>query len=81
MKRKMKISTKISILFSALALGVGILFYFLLPNLLNYPPDTINTEFDKEVSKLYYIYQYAIAVIGIIVIFNIYFKISLHKLD
>ena len=81
MKKEMKISTKISIYFSLITLFVGIIFYFLLPNLLNYPPDTINTQFDKEVSKLYYIYQYAIAVAGIILIFIIFFKISLKKID
>lgn len=81
MKKNMKISTKLSIQFSLLTLCVGVLFYFLLPSLLNYPPDTINTEFDKEVSKLYYIYQYAIAVVAIIIIFNLFFKFSLRKLD
>lgn len=81
MKKQMKISTKLSILFTILTLAVAILFYFLLPSLLNYPPDTINTEFDKEVSKLYYIFQYTIAIAVIIVFFNIYFKISLRGLD
>jgi signal transduction histidine kinase len=81
MKKVKKISTKISIYFALITLFVGVIFYFLLPNLLNYPPDTINSQFDKEVSKLYYIYQYAIAVIGIITIFIIFFKISLKKID
>lgn len=81
MKKTMNISTKISISFSIITIIVGILFYFLLPSLLNYPPDTINTEFDKEVSKLYYIFQYAIAIFGIILLFIIYFKISLRNID
>lgn len=81
MKKNMKTSTKISLLFSIITLFVAIIFYFLLPNLLNYPPDTINTQFDKEVSKLYYIYQYAIAIVSIILIFIIFFKISLRKID
>ncbi len=81
MKKNIKISTKISVLFSIITVIVSILFYFLLPNLLNYPPDTINTPFDKEVSKLYYIYQYAIAIGAILLIFIVFFKISLRKLD
>ena len=82
MKNKRKsISNKISLAFAIIILAVGIVFYFLLPELLNYPPDTINTQFDKEVSKLYYIYQYMIAVGMIISIFTIYFKLSLRKLD
>ena len=81
MKKNKSISNKISISFSIITLIVGIIFYFLLPNLLNYPPDTINTEFDKEVSKLYYIYQYLIALTSIILLAILYFKLSLKKLD
>ena len=81
MKNKFKISTRISVSFSIITMAVSILFYFLLPSLLNYPPDTINTEFDKDVSMLYYVFQYAIAVFAIILLFIVYFKISLRKID
>lgn len=81
MKKCKSISTKISISFSVVTLIVGVVFYFLLPNLLNYPPDTINTQFDKEVSKLYYIFQYLIALSVIILMATVLFKISLKKLD
>lgn len=81
MKKVMKVSTKISLYFSTLIILIGIIFYFLLPSLLNYPPDTINTQFDKEVSKLYYVFQYAIAIFAILLLFIIYFKFSLRKLD
>ena len=57
-KRKLNISTKISIAFTIIIVFFAMIFYFLLPTLLNYPPNTINTQFDKEVSKLYYIFQY-----------------------
>lgn len=79
--KKFSISTKIAFSFSLITVLVGIVFYFLLPTLLNYPPNTINTSFDKEVSKLYYIYQYFIAISGIIILFIIYFKFSLKKID
>ena len=79
--KNLSVSNKMSISFSIIALIVAILFYFLLPSLLNYPPDTINTQFDKEVSKLYYIYQYMIAVVAILLLFIVYFKISLRKID
>ena len=81
MKKQKNISSKISISFSIITMIVAVVFYFLLPSLLNYPPDAINTQFDKEVSKLYYIYQYMIAVAVIILLFIIYFKISLRKID
>ena len=75
------ISTQMSLAFTLITIIVAILFYFLLPTLLNYPPNTINTTFDKEVSKLYYCYQYLIAITGIILLFIAYFKISLRKID
>ncbi len=81
MRKNISISNKISISFSIITLIVGGIFYFLLPSLLNYPPNTINTEFDKEVSKLYYIYQYLIALSSIILLAVLYFKFSLKKLD
>ena len=80
-KIKFNISTKIAFSFTIITIFVAIVFYFLLPTLLNYPPNTINTQFDKEVSKLYYIYQYLIAISGILLLFIIYFKISLKKID
>ena len=80
-KKQIKVSTKIAFSFTVITILVAIVFYFLLPSLLNYPPNTINTQFDKEVSKLYYIYQYLIAITGIIMLFIIYFKITLRKID
>ena len=84
MKKKNKqfnVSTKIAFSFTVITILVAIIFYFLLTSLLNYPPNTINTQFDKEVSNLYYVYQYLIAISGIILLFIVYFKISLNKID
>ena len=55
--------------------------YHAIPVLLNYPPDTINTTFDREVSILYYKYQYLLVVLGITLIFILILKISLRKID
>ena len=79
--KNLNISTQMSIFFILITSLVGIAFYFVLPNLLNYPPNTINTEFDKNVSGIYYIYQYAIAICAILFIFTLYFKFSLRKID
>ena len=68
-KKQFSISTKIAFSFTIITILVAMVFYFLLPTLLNYPPTTINTQFDKEVSKLEYIYQYLIAISGIIMLF------------
>ena len=72
--KNMKISNKMVLYFCSLVVVISAIFYFILPNLLNYPPDTINTQFDKEVSILYYCFQFLIAVVFILLIFTIYFK-------
>lgn len=77
----MKISTKMTFYFCILLITIGVVFYFILPNLLNYPPDTINTQFDKEVSVLYYCFQFLIAFLFILILFVIYFKFKLTKID
>lgn len=77
----LNISNKTSLSFVTITLFVSLIFYFVLPSLLNYPPNTINTSFDREVSVIYYVFQYIIAVIGIVSIFVIYFKISLRPID
>ena len=79
--KNMNISTKMTLSFCSLLIAICAVFYFILPNLLNYPPDTINTQFDKEVSILYYCFQFLIAVFFILTIFIIYFKIKLRKID
>ena len=77
----MKISTQMTLSFCILLITICVVFYFILPNLLNYPPDTINTQFDKEVSVLYYCFQFLIAFLFILILFIIYFKIKLTKID
>lgn len=59
MKQPKKEKVKLKIIFTY-AIGITIvciLFYLIIPYLLNYGPDTINTEFDKEVSGGFYYYQ------------------------
>ncbi len=79
--KNMKISNKMTLYFCLLLITIGVVFYFILPTLLNYPPDTINTQFDKEVSVLYYCFQFLIAFAFILILFVIYFKLKLSKID
>ncbi len=88
MKSKLKekynnlsLSTKISLFFILIAVIVFALLYNVLPILLNYPPDTINTEFDKSVSITYYAFQWLAIAVLIITIVVAYFKFSLKDLD
>ena len=54
-----KVNVKSKIIFTyAIAIAIAcLLFYLVIPYLLNYGPDTINTEFDKQVSGGLYYYQ------------------------
>ena len=67
--KKVNVKPKI-ILTYAIAIAIAcLLFYLVIPYLLNYGPGTINTQFDKEVSGgLYYYQQILLATIGIILV-------------
>jgi len=78
---KLSISNKLILYFLIIFFTFSFLLYNVIPILLNYPPDTINTQFDREVSILYYKYQFLLVVLGIAVFFVIFFKISIHKID
>lgn len=67
MNKHTKIRLKIICIY-AIAIAIAcMIFYIVIPYLLNYSPDTINTEFDKQVSGgLYYYQQILLASISII---------------
>lgn len=75
------ISNKLIIYFIFIFGAFALLLYYVIPVILNYPPGAINSEFDKEVSIIYYKYQYLLVVAGIIIFFTAYLKISLRKID
>lgn len=77
----MSISNKLVLYFLIIFLLFSLLLYYIIPILLNYPPGAINTPFDKEVSVIFYKYQFLIVVIGIALFFVTYLKISLRKVD
>ncbi len=77
----LSISTKMSTFFVFILSLLFLFFYNVMPILLNYPPDTINTEFDKSVSITYYVFQCLALFISLTILFIIYFKVSLKSLD
>ena len=79
--KSLSISNQLTIYFIVIFSAFSFLLYYTIPILLNYPPDTINTTFDKEVSVLYYIYQFFLAVIGITLFFICYLKVALKDVD
>ena len=65
--KKVNVKSKIILTYSiGIALGC-LVFYLIIPTLLNYAPDTINTEFDRQVSGgLYYYQQILIGSVGLV---------------
>ena len=63
-QKKVKVKSKIIITYAVSITIACILLYFIIPVLLNYGPDTINTEFDRQVSGGLCYYQ-QILLIGI----------------
>ena len=63
---------------------IGLLYYPLIPKLLNYPPDSINNAFQIKVNYFYYTTQYisivAFAVIAFLIILPILFR-KVNKID
>ena len=63
---------------------IGLLYYPLIPNLLSYPPDSINNAFQIKVNYFYYTTQYiaivAFAVISFLIILPILFR-KVNKID
>ena len=80
--KKEKIKPKIIFMY-AFAIAIAcIIFYFAIPYLLNYGPDTINTTFDKEVSNgLYYYQQILIGAIGLILLVSAFLFFILKDID
>lgn len=79
-----KIRIKAKIIFTyAIAIAIAcILFYFTIPNLLNYGPGTINTDFDKQVSGgLYYYQQILIAGFCLILVASLVLFFLLKDID
>ena len=59
---KIKNTQKIFLIYIMIPIIIGVIFYFSLPSLLNYPPETINNDFQKEIDGLTYNVQYVFIV-------------------
>ena len=78
---EMSISNKLVFYFLIIFALFAILLYKIIPIILSYPPGAINSQFDKEVSILYYKYQFLLVVVGIAIFFTAYLKIRLRRTD
>lgn len=79
---KIKPSNKIIIIFTIAVIIIGIIFFPILPQILNYPPDSINNEFQKNIDLgILYTEQYILIIFLCFLIGLIAIKISTKKLD
>ena len=80
--KKVKVKSKIIMTYAVGVAIVCILFYLIIPYLLNYGPGTINTQFDKEVSGgLYYYQQILVVGIGLILVVSCILFFLLKDID
>lgn len=79
---KVKPSNKIIIIFTITVIIIGIIFFNILPRLLNYPPDSINNEFQRNIDLgILYTEQYILIIFLCFLIGLIAIKLSTKILD
>jgi signal transduction histidine kinase len=59
---------------------MGIVLYFILPNILNYPPGSINNQFDREYAGITYNQQFGFLVPIIILLLYLFLRIVYRKI-
>jgi signal transduction histidine kinase len=60
---------------------IAVIFYFLLPAVLNYPPYSINNDFQTKVAGIHYKYQFIFIVSVILVFCDVFILLSLREID
>lgn len=79
---KIKPSNKIIIIFTITVIIIGIIFFPILPRLLNYPPDSINNEFQRNIDLgILYTEQHILIIFLCFLIGLIAIKLSTKILD
>lgn len=77
-----KISNKLTLIYSLSLIIVCLIFYPILPNILNYPPDSINNAFQRSVETgLLYREQYWLLILVCFIVGHVFIKIKTRKID
>lgn len=76
---ELKPSIRMILVNNAVSVIIGAVFYFLLPQVLNYPPYSINNDFQLKVSGIHYAWQYVLIVLQVIVSSDIFILVRLKK--
>ena len=78
---KIPLNMRLTLACILVVLVISLLYYPLIPILLNYPPDSINTSFQIEVNFFYYTTQYLAIVCFIVIALLIAFPIIFRKMN
>ena len=79
---KIKISKKITVVYTFAVIVIGIIFFQILPKILNYPPDSINNTFQRGVDiGLLYNEQYSLIILICYIIGLIAIKLRTKNID
>ena len=78
---KIPLNMKLTLACILVVLVISLLYYPLIPTLLNYPPDSINTPSQIEVNFFYYTTQYLAIVCFIVIALLIAFPIIFRKMN
>lgn len=79
--RKLPINMKLTLICIVGLLIIGLLYYPLIPNLLNYPPDSINNDFQLKVNPCHYTIQFLVVLCFVIILFLIVLPITFKKVN
>ncbi len=76
-----KHTNRIIFFYIAIPLLIAVVLYFLLPTLLNYPPESINNQFQREFDGLTYTQQYVLLVFFVLILSVIILFVRMNRLD
>ena len=65
-------STIISLRYVTIALIITLILMFIIPIILNYGPESINTPFDVQMSNISYTTQFLIIIFGVVLLITIF---------
>ena len=80
-KRKIAPSTELSFRYSLIALIITLFLMLLIPTILNYGPESINTNFDIQMSGISYNTQFLLIIFAIILVIVLLTKFLLKDID
>lgn len=76
-----KHSNRIFLFYVSIPLLIALVLYFLLPTLLNYPPESINNQFQREFDGVTYTQQYILLVFFILILSLIILFVRMRKIS